>query len=78
MSSRIVLDAEFCKGCRLCLCVCPKEVYSLSAQRNPKGFLTPVPVRVEDCAGCLICEMICPDMAITVIVEGKERKKDAS
>jgi 2-oxoglutarate ferredoxin oxidoreductase subunit delta len=78
MSNRIQVDQECCKGCQLCIAVCPKEVYELSRVRNAKGYLVPAPVRPEDCVGCRLCEMTCPDMAITVTVCKKETEKDAT
>ena len=78
MKNRIQVDREYCKGCQLCLAVCPKNVYELSRVRNPKGYMVPRPVRPEDCVGCLLCEMTCPDMAITVTVCKEKEKTDAS
>lgn len=62
----IVVDEIHCKGCRLCITNCHKDVYEMSLVRNARGYLMPRPVRIEDCNICLTCEMICPDMAITV------------
>jgi 2-oxoglutarate ferredoxin oxidoreductase subunit delta len=71
MPSRIIIDNKYCKGCKLCIEVCPKSVYELSDLRNAKGYLMPAAAREKDCVGCLLCEMTCPDMAITVLVEDK-------
>ena len=65
--NRIEIDNDFCKGCHLCIAVCPQEVLKVSAERNAKGYLLPCAPRVEDCTGCLQCEMTCPDLAITVM-----------
>jgi 2-oxoglutarate ferredoxin oxidoreductase subunit delta len=62
----IVIDEIYCKGCRLCITNCHKDVYEMSSVRNAKGYLMPKPARIDDCNLCLMCEMICPDMAITV------------
>lgn len=77
MPNTIIIDEVFCKGCRLCIAVCPKGVYQLSETRNAKGYLVPSAINEEDCVGCLLCEMTCPDMALTVRVTGEEAKDAA-
>lgn len=52
--------SKWCKGCGLCIAICPKKVLELSEQ------VKSVPVRPDDCIGCHQCDNICPDMAITV------------
>ncbi len=76
MDKSIIIDKLYCKGCQLCIEVCPKNVYDLSTERNTKGYLVPAVARLEDCVGCLTCEMTCPDLAITVNVP-KKGAKDA-
>ena len=51
---------KWCKGCGLCIAICPKKVLELNDQ------VKSVAVRPEDCIGCRQCENICPDLAITV------------
>ena len=70
---RIVIDSNACKGCRLCIDQCPKNVLEISPERSSKGYLMPVATRIEDCISCLVCDMICPDLAITI--EGVEDEK---
>jgi 2-oxoglutarate ferredoxin oxidoreductase subunit delta len=62
----ICIDKEFCKGCGLCIGVCPQEVLKLSTERNPKGYLLPFAEAPEACVHCLLCESICPEMALYV------------
>ena len=49
-----------CKGCGLCIAICPKKVLELNDQ------VKSVAVRPEDCIVCRQCENICPALAITV------------
>ncbi|HOC81759.1 MAG: Ferredoxin-2 [Synergistetes bacterium ADurb.Bin155] len=56
----VTVDPRWCKGCGLCLAVCPTKVFDFD-----EG-LKSVPTRMEDCIGCKQCENICPDLAITV------------
>ena len=72
--SKIIIDELCCKGCRICINQCSKDVLDISAKRNPKGYLIPHAVRPEDCIGCMMCEMICPEMAITVEASKHEKK----
>ncbi len=63
---RIVIDEGRCKGCRLCVSVCPPEILAVSSRLNERGYL---PVEVTDmdrCTGCSLCAVICPDVCITV------------
>ncbi len=62
----IIIDREFCKGCGLCIEVCPRDVLALSKERGTAGFLVPEGVKPEACTKCMMCELICPDFAIVV------------
>ena len=56
-----------CKGCGLCVTVCPKHVLELDvAVINALGYH---PVRLTDpdaCTSCALCARICPDTVFTV------------
>ena len=65
---RIVVNEELCKGCELCLAVCPKSLIHMATDRfTPKGYRPAELVDPEgECTGCAICSTICPEAAITV------------
>jgi 2-oxoglutarate ferredoxin oxidoreductase subunit delta len=65
---RIVVDENLCKGCGLCITVCPKDVIRIQTDRlTPKGYHPASLLDPEGaCTGCAICSVICPDAAITV------------
>lgn len=65
---RIVVDEGLCKGCALCLGVCPKDLIYMSADRfTPKGYRPAELVDPQgECTGCAICAVICPEAAIRV------------
>ena len=56
-----------CKGCGLCVNVCPKHLLALQQDViNKKGHH---PVGIQDmdaCVGCASCAMMCPDCVIKV------------
>jgi 2-oxoglutarate ferredoxin oxidoreductase subunit delta len=66
------IAAERCKGCGLCIDVCPKHVLALDAVVvNPLGYH---PVRLIDadaCTSCALCARICPDAIFTVYARPK-------
>lgn len=51
---------EWCKGCGLCVSVCPKGILSLDKKGKIQVDMT------EKCTGCGSCESTCPDFAISV------------
>lgn len=69
----IVVDIERCKGCAVCVSVCPVNVIALSPKVNGKGYNYAEMVDGEkNCIGCATCGMICPDSCITVYKEKSE------
>lgn len=69
MAAYIEIDKDICKGCGLCVPVCPKDVIELSEHFNDKGWRFAEPIRNNDCIGCKQCAIICPDIAILVYKE---------
>jgi 2-oxoglutarate ferredoxin oxidoreductase subunit delta len=68
---RITIDAEYCKGCNLCVHVCPRGALSKGVEtRSKKGYLMPVG-DPEKCVLCRMCEAICPDFSISVSEEAE-------
>ena len=78
MLGKIVIDTERCKGCGLCVTVCPKGCIIISKSSNKSGYF-PAQTSKGDCTGCAMCAIICPDAVIEVYREGdtndKSRKK---
>ncbi len=65
--AKVTINQDRCKGCGLCVSVCPKQVLALdTAKLNRKGYNPAAPARPEDCIGCAMCAMMCPDCVITV------------
>jgi 2-oxoglutarate ferredoxin oxidoreductase subunit delta len=66
MAYHYQLDSELCKGCGLCVSVCPKKVLEISETVNTKGYFPAYQARPEDCVYCAICCTMCPDVAIAI------------
>jgi len=60
------IDSDRCKGCGLCVAVCPKSVLEISKELNKKGYYPAVQARPQDCIFCSTCCIMCPDVAITI------------
>lgn len=56
---KFTIREDWCKGCRICIEFCPKQVLIL---KNDKVY----PEKPELCISCKLCELRCPDYAITV------------
>lgn len=61
----IEVNAERCKGCGLCVGVCPKNVITLTKKVNANGYPY-AEASNDDCIGCASCGIVCPDGCITV------------
>jgi len=64
--AKIIIDRERCKGCLLCVGVCPKGLIQPDKKLNRRGAR---PVKFEgdaECSGCAMCAIICPDCCIEV------------
>ncbi len=67
LRGRVIFDEDICKGCGLCVSVCPTDIISLEESRvNRKGYHPAGVEEMDKCIGCQNCAMICPDLVITV------------
>ena len=61
-----------CKGCRLCIDVCPKHVLALDETFvNALGYHPVWLTGPELCTSCALCARICPDAVYTVYARPK-------
>lgn len=63
---RIVIDEGRCKGCGLCIWVCPKGQIQLADHEDLRGIRIAYFDGTQSCTGCTYCAIICPDVAIEV------------
>ncbi len=57
----IRVNRNYCKGCGICIQMCPEDVYG--ADRDGKPLL----VQPDRCIWCERCETYCPDFAISLV-----------
>lgn len=68
--AKVVVNEDECKGCSLCVAICPEQVLSLQKHFNSMGF-HPAGYSGEGCTGCGQCFYQCPEPgAITVYKKG--------
>ncbi|MDX9916418.1 MAG: 4Fe-4S binding protein [Gudongella sp.] len=69
VKGNVTFEEDLCKGCGLCVSVCPVNIITLDTGRmNRKGYY-PAAIAAEDmdkCIACVNCGMVCPDLVITV------------
>jgi len=66
---RIIINRDWCKGCGICVSVCPRDVLAIDQTAWTGGFHPVIVVRPERCTVCRICELLCPDLAIEVFAD---------
>jgi len=65
--AKVTIDRERCKGCGLCVSVCPKGVLKLAAEEtNHSGYNPVEAVEPDKCIGCSACAIMCPDCVLEV------------
>ena len=74
MNMRPRIDEKYCKGCNICIAICPVGVYAPGKTVSERGYSVPLIVHPEKCvdrergAGekkkCEMCILVCPDQAI--------------
>ena len=61
----IEINEEKCKGCNLCVSVCPKNILEINRKTLNKAGYYAVEARDETaCIGCTNCALMCPDGVI--------------
>ena len=57
---------ERCKGCGLCMTVCPKHLITISERINRSGYTVAEVRDMTDCTACALCAEMRPDVVISV------------
>ena len=65
--AKVTFREDRCKGCKLCVSVCPKKIVIIREDKlNAKGFHPAGVDEMDKCIGCASCATMCPDCVITV------------
>lgn len=64
--AKVTFRTDRCKGCGLCVQVCPKKIIQFADTLNEKGFKPAQVVEMDQCIGCASCAIMCPDCVIEV------------
>jgi 2-oxoglutarate ferredoxin oxidoreductase subunit delta len=71
---RVVFNEDRCKGCELCISVCPQKIVFMADRINKLGYRPATVVDQDKCTSCTFCAKICPDLVIEVFRPAKEAK----
>ena len=66
---KLHIDPRYCKGCLICVEICPKKALKPFEKINSKGYILPAEDDMTRCTGCKLCELMCPDFAIAIETE---------
>ena len=66
MAIYLHFDRDRCKGCGLCISVCPRKLLTLENTANVNGYRPASCPDASNCFGCASCAKICPDSIITI------------
>ncbi len=65
--AKLIINEEACKGCGLCVEVCPKKILALHKEKlNTRGYHPIAITDDEACISCASCARMCPDVVFTV------------
>lgn len=64
---KVSFRLDRCKGCGLCVSVCPKKIVIMDNETlNDRGYHPAAVSDMSQCIGCAFCATICPDCVITI------------
>jgi NAD-dependent dihydropyrimidine dehydrogenase PreA subunit len=60
------IAADLCKGCGLCIAMCPETCLTRDTTLNRRGY-RPAIYEGKGCTGCGICFQTCPEPSAIII-----------
>ncbi|HZK57513.1 MAG TPA: 4Fe-4S binding protein [Clostridia bacterium] len=67
IKGKVTFNEDRCKGCGLCVTVCPVNIIKMDENRiNTKGYHPATIYEMDKCIACANCATICPDLVIIV------------
>ena len=73
---RVEIQTDECKGCELCIHVCPVHCLALEEALNCLGY-RPARYLGHGCTGCGICFYVCPEPGVLTVFR-QERPRATS
>lgn len=67
----IHVNETYCKGCGICVDICPRQAIEMSDELSSRGVFAPRIRDLEACIACRLCELHCPDFAIAIEKRGE-------
>lgn len=67
----IQINKDACKGCGICIAMCPVKILEFSNDLNKVGVHYPKVIDETKCTQCENCMIYCPDFAMVVIKNEK-------
>jgi 2-oxoglutarate ferredoxin oxidoreductase subunit delta len=71
---KITILEEWCKGCTICVEVCPTDVLKMESVGTRWQGSIAVVIDADACIACMQCELQCPDFSL-LIEKGAKKKK---
>lgn len=66
----LVFRKDRCKGCELCIEVCPQDILTLDMGHvNVRDYHPITCIDEGSCTGCANCSLVCPDGVINVYLK---------
>ncbi len=62
----VLIDNKRCKGCAICVAVCPQQTLMIQEDYNQAGYFYAARKEESPCTGCGACVHLCPDFAVAV------------
>ncbi len=63
---RMEVQKDHCKGCGLCIDICPKKCIEQTSEINKLGY-HPAHYKGEGCIGCAACFYTCPEPGAIIV-----------
>ncbi|MHA2251161.1 MAG: 4Fe-4S dicluster domain-containing protein [Candidatus Kariarchaeaceae archaeon] len=61
----LALDRDRCKGCSICVTICPYTALDMSTKKTHMGYIHPIEINGA-CIACRECVYACPDFALSI------------